>query len=75
MKIAQVPAKILVLFVRIYQCTLSYWLGGRCRFVPSCSEYFIEAVRKKGAFRGSLVGAWRLLRCNPLCKGGYDPVK
>ncbi|NLW87530.1 MAG: membrane protein insertion efficiency factor YidD [Planctomycetes bacterium] len=65
----------LIFAVRLYQATLAHWLGGRCRFVPSCSEYFIEAVRKKGAARGLLLGVWRVLRCNPLCRGGYDPVK
>jgi len=45
-----------------------------CRFHPTCSQYFIDAVRIKGVLRGSLMGLWRLLRCNPLCKGGYDPV-
>lgn len=69
------PSMALIFVVRLYQATLANWLGGRCRFVPSCSEYFIEAVRKKGAARGLLLGVWRVLRCNPLCKGGYDPVK
>lgn len=65
----------LILWVRLYQATLSHWLGGRCRFIPSCSEYFIEAVRKRGPLVGTLKGLWRILRCNPLCKGGYDPVE
>ncbi len=65
----------LIFMVRLYQATLSRWLGGRCRFTPSCSEYFIEAVRKRGPLIGTFKGLWRILRCNPLCKGGYDPVE
>ena len=64
----------LILMVRLYQQTLSPLLGRQCRFVPTCSEYFIEAVARRGALRGSLLGLWRLLRCNPLGRGGYDPV-
>jgi len=73
--VADAPSRLLILTVRLYQYALRPLLGGQCRFVPSCSEYFIEAVRRRGALRGSLMGLWRLLRCNPFCKGGYDPVK
>ncbi|MBO0912418.1 MAG: membrane protein insertion efficiency factor YidD [Acidobacteria bacterium] len=45
-----------------------------CRYVPSCSEYAHDAIEEHGAVRGSLMAAWRLLRCNPLAKGGFDPV-
>jgi len=45
-----------------------------CRFVPTCSEYAMEAIEVHGAFRGLLLAIWRIMRCNPLCKGGYDPV-
>jgi putative membrane protein insertion efficiency factor len=45
-----------------------------CRYVPSCSEYAAEAIEKHGAIRGVLMGAWRLLRCHPFVKGGFDPV-
>jgi len=68
-------ARFLIALARLYQGTLSRWLGGQCRFIPTCSEYFIEAVRRKGAIRGTLKGVWRLLRCHPFCKGGYDPVE
>ncbi len=66
---------VLVLLIRIYQSTLSQWLGGQCRFTPTCSNYFIEALGKHGLVRGTLMGAWRILRCNPFGRGGYDPVK
>ncbi|MCD6304203.1 MAG: membrane protein insertion efficiency factor YidD [Planctomycetes bacterium] len=59
---------------RFYQATLSPYIGRQCRFVPTCSEYFIEAVRLRGPLMGLLLGAWRILRCNPLGRGGYDPV-
>jgi uncharacterized protein len=45
-----------------------------CRFLPTCSEYAIEAVQQRGVVVGGTLAAWRILRCNPLCKGGYDPV-
>ncbi|MCG3180406.1 MAG: putative membrane protein insertion efficiency factor [Phycisphaerae bacterium] len=61
--------------VRVYQIAISPWLPGCCRFTPSCSQYFVQAVRKKGILRGTLMGLWRILRCNPFCKGGYDPVE
>jgi len=64
----------LILLVRVYQATLSPWLGRQCRFLPTCSNYFIRAVEVHGPLRGSLVGIWRICRCHPLAKGGFDPV-
>ena len=72
--LAAVPAKTLIWLVRMYQVFLSPLLGRQCRFVPTCSQYFIEAVQQCGALRGLLLGLWRILRCNPFSKGGYDPV-
>ena len=46
-----------------------------CRFEPSCSHYTYESVEKHGVLKGSFLGLWRIIRCNPLSKGGYDPVK
>jgi hypothetical protein len=66
---------VLILLVRMYQATLSPLIGGQCRFVPTCSEYFVEAVRRRGALRGTLAGLWRICRCNPFGRGGYDPVE
>lgn len=69
----QIPSRLLIAAVRGYQLTLSPLLGGRCRFHPSCSQYFIEAVRKYGAMRGTVRGICRLARCHPFHPGGYDP--
>jgi putative membrane protein insertion efficiency factor len=63
----------LIGLVRIYQWTLSPLLRGCCRYEPSCSHYFILAVRKYGPLRGALKGAWRVCRCHPWNPGGYDP--
>lgn len=68
-----IPGEILILGVKLYQITLGPFLGGRCRFEPSCSYYFISAVRKYGAIRGAVKGIWRICRCHPFCEGGYDP--
>ena len=73
--IQAVLRQVVILPIRFYQLVISPWLGPRCRFYPSCSSYFIEAVQKKGVMKGSALGVWRLLRCQPLCRGGYDPVK
>ncbi len=59
--------------VFLYQLTLSRWLGGHCRFTPTCSHYFVEAVRKRGVIVGSAKGVWRILRCHPWGGSGYDP--
>jgi len=67
--------KLIILPIRIYQLTLSRLMGPKCRFYPSCSSYFIEAVRKKGVVVGSALGVWRILRCHPFNPGGHDPVK
>lgn len=45
-----------------------------CRFTPTCSEYALQAIQRFGFWRGSMLALWRILRCNPFCKGGYDPV-
>ena len=68
-------AKLVIFPVRLYQWIISPLIGPRCRFHPSCSNYFIEAVQKKGVIVGAAKGVWRILRCHPLGRGGYDPVK
>ena len=72
---AWLARRALIGLVRLYQVALSPLVGGHCRYRPTCSEYFIEAVRKRGALRGTLMGLWRILRCHPLSRGGYDPVE
>lgn len=66
--------KLLIVFVRMYQLMLSPWLGGCCRFYPSCSNYSIDAIRTHGSLKGLALSGWRLLRCNPFNKGGVDFV-
>ena len=66
--------KFWIFLIRIYQQTLSPIIGRSCRFTPSCSEYTIEAIKEYGSFKGCIMGVKRILRCNPFCKGGYDPV-
>jgi uncharacterized protein len=68
------PARGLVALARLYQLALSPIFGGHCKYLPTCSNYFIEAVRTRGAIVGAAMGLWRVLRCNPWSKGGYDPV-
>ncbi|MBX3419837.1 MAG: membrane protein insertion efficiency factor YidD [Pirellulaceae bacterium] len=68
------PGQAMILLVRGYQIWISPMLGPKCRFRPTCSQYFIEAVRKYGAIRGAIKGTWRILRCNPFNKNcGDDP--
>lgn len=69
-------ARIAIGLVRIYQSCISPFIGGRaaCRFVPSCSEYTATAIKKYGAWRGTIMGMRRILRCRPGGGFGYDPV-
>jgi hypothetical protein len=66
--------RVTLWLIRAYQWTLSPLLGPACRFHPSCSEYAYQAVESFGFFRGAWLGARRIVRCNPLCEGGYDPI-
>jgi putative membrane protein insertion efficiency factor len=69
------PVRWLLLgLIRLYQLTLSGWLGGQCRFYPTCSHYAEEAIRVHGAARGALMAAWRIARCGPFTAGGVDHV-
>jgi putative membrane protein insertion efficiency factor len=68
-----IPGGLLIAAVRLYQWILSPLLGQVCRFEPNCSSYFILAVQKHGAVRGTLRGLWRICRCHPFHPGGYDP--
>lgn len=81
--IANYISTILIKLIRFYQKTLSFDHGplqylyphGFCRFHPTCSDYSIKAIEKYGPIKGSLRAMWRILRCNPFNKGGYDPLK
>lgn len=70
--------RLLVLVVRAYQWAVSPLIaalfGPCCRFEPSCSQYAIEALQKHGALKGTRLAAWRVMRCQPFCTGGFDPV-
>ena len=66
--------RLLIALVRLYQLLLSPFLGGQCRFYPSCSHYSIQAIETHGAWRGSILTVRRILRCHPLSEGGADPV-
>ncbi|MFO1340812.1 MAG: membrane protein insertion efficiency factor YidD [Burkholderiaceae bacterium] len=68
------PRRALVALLRGYRLVLSPWLGNQCRFYPSCSQYGIEALQRHGALAGSYLTAARVLRCQPWCAGGCDPV-
>lgn len=68
--------KILLGMISFYQKAISPYKGGACcRFIPTCSQYAKEALEKYGAFKGSCLAIRRLLKCHPLHKGGYDPLK
>lgn len=64
----------LIRLIKFYQKYISGLKSTRCPYIPTCSQYGLEAIEKYGAFKGSLLAAWRILRCNPFSKGGYDPV-
>ena len=67
--------KILIKLINFYQKEISPWLGPRCKYEPTCSEYTKQAIEKYGAIKGTIKGLKRILRCNPFSKGGYDPLK
>ena len=65
---------LMILLIKFYQKCISPFLPKMCRFTPSCSQYFIEALQIHGVIKGSYLGVRRLLRCHPWGKSGYDPV-
>lgn len=65
--------KVLIKIIKLYQKIPGPW-HSVCKFKPTCSNYAIEALEIHGVFKGSLLAIWRILRCNPFSKGGYDPV-
>ncbi len=73
--ISKIPAEIVCALIRFYKVAISpilHCLGGGCRFFPTCSEYTLLCVKHHGAIKGSIMGICRIIRCNPLCKGGLD---
>nr|WP_315849979.1 membrane protein insertion efficiency factor YidD [Schlesneria paludicola] len=72
-QLISLPSLILIGAVRLYQWLISPLLGKNCRYEPSCSQYFILAVKKYGAIVGTWKGTLRILRCHPFHPGGYDP--
>lgn len=64
----------LLALIRFYQRAISPLSGPHCRFTPTCSQYAYEAIAKYGPFKGTRLALWRILRCQPFGKGGYDPV-
>ena len=69
-----VAARALLLLIEVYRVTLAPLVGGFCRFLPSCSVYAEEAIRRHGAGEGSWLALRRILRCHPFHRGGFDPV-
>ncbi len=65
---------ILIKLIEFYRKNISPLKVPCCRFTPTCSEYAIQAIKTHGAIKGTLLSIWRILRCNPFCKGGFDPV-
>jgi putative membrane protein insertion efficiency factor len=67
--------KIFVKPIEVYRRFVSPMLPPSCRYWPSCSEYALQAIQKHGVLKGGLLGAWRVVRCNPWSRGGIDPVR
>ena len=72
---SQLARAVVLLPIRGYQKLISPMLGAHCKYYPSCSEYAVQAIRRFGILRGLVLAGWRLLRCNPFSRGGYDPVE
>jgi putative membrane protein insertion efficiency factor len=72
-KIGRLIKEIIVLIIKLYQSSIRQFMGGQCRFVPSCSEYAIEAVQQFGAIRGLYMAVKRVLRCHPFSPKGFNP--
>ena len=71
-------SRVLIFLINFYKKHISLFFkknGVECKFYPTCSEYSLEAIKKYGAFKGTLLSIIRILKCNPFSKGGYDPLK
>ena len=72
---SRLPRLVAQLPIRLYQWLVSPMLGERCRYYPSCSDYASQAIKRFGILRGTVLAGWRVLRCNPWSRGGFDPVE
>ncbi len=73
-KINQILTYPFILIVKFYQSYISPLIGTNCRYTPTCSQYSIKSLKKHGLFIGLYLSIKRIIKCNPLFKGGYDPV-
>lgn len=73
--IARAPRYGVLFLISAYKAIISPMLPPSCRFQPTCSEYAYEAISRYGIIKGGRLAIWRILRCNPFCRGGYDPVE
>ena len=73
-RLRALPKRILLWLIRFSQRSISPRHPACCRFIPTCSQYALEAIQRYGALKGGFLALRRILRCNPFCKGGYDPV-
>jgi putative membrane protein insertion efficiency factor len=73
--VSRLPRLVAQLPIRLYQWLVSPMLGERCRYYPSCSDYASQALKRFGILRGTVLAGWRVLRCNPWSRGGFDPVE
>jgi putative membrane protein insertion efficiency factor len=72
--ILSLPSQLMILVIRFYQLAVSPALPKSCRFTPTCSTYALQAFQRYHLPKALLISTWRVLRCNPFCKGGYDPL-
>lgn len=72
-RLVKLPENSLIALVRFYQRGISPMLGPNCRHQPTCSEYMVQAIAKYGFLKGLAKGCWRIARCHPFSKGGFDP--
>ena len=67
--------KFLISLIKFYRKKISPLSPPKCKYIPTCSQYALDAIEKYGVLKGTLLAIWRILRCNPFSKGGFDPVK
>ncbi|MCR4943117.1 MAG: membrane protein insertion efficiency factor YidD [Clostridium sp.] len=67
--------KLVISLIKFYKKNISPMTSRHCKYLPTCSQYAIEAIEKYGVLKGGLMSIWRILKCNPFSKGGFDPVK